>query len=168
MSRPAVILDLDSTLADTRQRHHIAEAIRNSTDPDVTWLHYSEAHVHDKPVAATVRLVNALHTDIFLLVLTGRDASTYVSTMKQLHDWDVLPDALSMRESGTDDYQWPVEVWKAQRALIYADKHDLEYMFAVDDWPPVRTELEKIGIPTIVPLPPGMTYCENCIAQVNR
>jgi hypothetical protein len=110
MRKPAVIFDLDSTLADTRHRQWMIPFIkakraapghpRYSGNP-VTWDDYSMACSGDTPIPGPVflaQLFRAMNHEVY--IVSGRSAAARVLTEKWLKTHDIPWDGIFLRPAG--------------------------------------------------------------------
>lgn len=145
-----VFVDLDSTLADTRQRHAlIDEDDRERTD----WIRYALACANDVPVPGVVRLVEMLAlAGYFVVILSGRAHEASSLTIEWLRRHSIPYHDLLMR--GPNQHGTPAE-FKVRQLLAWMQGHpDHEPMLVIDDWPDVRDLMEAIKIPTLLVSPP--------------
>lgn len=143
--RLAVLFDLDSTMADTRNRRHLVPSgpVRDDTS---AWEEYSAACSSDEPIPAIQQLwALTAAARLGRVILSGRNDSARPQTEAWLRDhyigdWDDLvlrPDG----ENGLTD-------WKARAVRDLENRYD--FALAVDDWPPGAEVTEALGIPTLV------------------
>lgn len=134
----SVIVDLDSTLADTRQRSHLTP----HKLPGTTWDDYSMHCADDTPIPGTVALVRALGSTNRIRIVSGRSIRALELTVAWLARYDVTWDMIRLRRD--DDSEDPVEYKKAALREI----PDTEaVMLGLDDWPPVIAMWAEHGIP---------------------
>jgi hypothetical protein len=138
-----VVVDIDSTLADTRQRHGKSP----HSDPSATWLSYGLLCADDVPIIGTVRTVQMLfqagHT---IHIVTGRGEEVRVLTEKWLIKNGIFFHSLTMRqEHESEDH---VEYKRSH--LLRLKKHEsLPALLAIEDWPDVVEMYEAEGVPTL-------------------
>lgn len=95
-----VLVDLDSTLADTRPRRHLSPTV----DPTKTWLDYSLGCADDLPMPGVIKLVSLLRAAGWRIeIVTGRHAQARADTIDWLRRHDVPYHRLRMREPGDPD-----------------------------------------------------------------
>ncbi len=131
--RPAVIVDIDGTLADVRHRlHHI----RGGGGRD--WKAFFEAMDRDTPIESVIRWVRNLPPDYDVVVVTGRPEHYRRRTEAWLKRQAIPYSRLFMRRDG--DHR-PDYVAKAEflRELP-------RVAFAIDDRPQVCAMWKKNGV----------------------
>lgn len=161
--RPRIIFwDLDSTIADTRQRWHLI----NTEDRDSTdWRAYSMACVDDEPNEGVITLMRLLYQFGFLnVILSGRDEDARDLTTEWLQKHDVPHVDLLLRKRPDHESYGRNAEYKARRIQEWCkdmglrlDKH---VYLMVDDWPDVEPAMKEIGIPTLVVRAPGLETVE--------
>jgi|SRR5882724_6421216 len=160
-----VVVDLDSTLADTRQRHHLSP----TEDPTKTWVDYAGACIGDAPIEGSIALVRLLYPHYFIYILTGRDGSSRLQTETWLDIHGVPYDSLRMREIGDiegNGHYKATEIEKMRRAG-FRDK------LFIDDWPSVCETVENEGTPALCVNPRYIDlsmkgYAELVAAQIDN
>lgn len=95
----AVLVDLDSTLCDTRHRWHLSPM----ADPESSWHAYCAARMGDLPILGTVTLVRLLYPHHQVHVCSGSDDSSGDVTRSWLAMHRVPYDVLRQRPAG--DYR---------------------------------------------------------------
>jgi phosphoglycolate phosphatase-like HAD superfamily hydrolase len=143
----AVLWDLDSTLADTRQRQPMVAAIRESGNTGPTWVDYSMACEQDAPVAGAVALVRLLHGQLLQYGVSGRNLSAELITRKWLHRYRVPLDDVFLRadDAYTPNGEFKVSVITKLRAA------DIEVVLLVDDWRETAEYVSKeTGVPVLL------------------
>lgn len=143
-----VVVDLDSTLADTRHRHH-----RTPTeDPTQTWTDYAMHCADDTPMVATVRLVEMLEQAGYdIHIVSFRDISALELTEAWLEKHKIPYRELTLKgvdvDQGTlgnhDDYKA-----LAVQKLLDEGRH---VALVLDDWPGVRKAVwDKCKVPVLI------------------
>jgi phosphoglycolate phosphatase-like HAD superfamily hydrolase len=147
-TKDVAFFDLDSTLADTRQRHHIIDEYV-SRGEQVDWERYSMACEGDTPFPGTVRLTQVLHGAGYLVVIvTGRSVAAIQPTLRWLADHHVKYTNLIMREYGDET---PNEEFKVTRIKRWMAEHRVvEPMLVVEDWPIAARDMEAQGWPVLL------------------
>jgi hypothetical protein len=137
--------DLDSTLADTRHRHHLI-----SPDGATDWTAYSLACGGDALVGPVAALWRALPPGTARVVVSARDRAAEAPTRRWLADHNLWPDLMVL---GPVPEGMSHEAWKVSRirALMWRYGH---HVFHVDDWPPVGAACARAKIECIVVTPP--------------
>jgi phosphoglycolate phosphatase-like HAD superfamily hydrolase len=152
MTPRAVFVDLDSTLCDTRHRWHMIVQ-GDDRDTATDWVAYAMACADDAPVWPAIQLVNLLAHGCAIVVLTGRSEDARALTETWLESHDVAYDDLIMRHP-----EWRVgvsnAVFKREMVTEWCSRHPgIEPALMIDDYVPVRDELDQIGVPTLVVTP---------------
>lgn len=134
-----VTFDLDSTLADTRQRHHLINPDGVSTD----WRAYSMACANDEPVEAVFMLARALQAAGHALwIVSARDEAARDLTTHWLIYNGLEPDGIILDNhehlGGHDSYKLAM-IRDLERYT------GLPHMLHVDDYPPVAERLRASG-----------------------
>jgi hypothetical protein len=141
-----VFFDLDSTLADTRQRWGLI----NEEDPDSTdWVAYAQACADDVPFAGPAALIRLLWKAGYrVVILTGRSGESEGVTRKWLMEHSIPFDHLVMREKGNKyEANGP---WKARKLKEFVKAHPrVKPVLMVDDWPDVKIHVEAAGVPVL-------------------
>jgi len=138
----AVIFDLDSTLSDTQQRHHLSPFV----DPTRTWDDYSLSAEYDAPILGTIQLVRMLIPNYELHILTGRRETAMSITKTWLAKHRVPWDVLRMRNESDP---FTNEDYKLQYLEQLIARGITPVLF-VNDWPEeCKVVEEKLGVPTI-------------------
>lgn len=145
LRRPGiVVVDKDSTLADTRGRRDLCP----TANPDRTWDDYHAAAAADPPLAATVALVRLLHAAGHPIhILTWAPATYLDATVGWLSRHDIPHVALQMRPTslgpGEDSTAWKL---RQLRKLSNTGAVDL----VIEDWPEVVVAVEReLHIPVL-------------------
>jgi len=130
-NRPrTVFFDLDSTLCNTSQRHHL---INQEDKPSTDWVAFSMACGEDTPFPGAVRLAQLLYeTGFRIVILTGRDEPARNLTVSWLLRHGVSFDDLLMRVEGDDRHN---PEYKADRIVEYCEQTGAIPELLVDDWP---------------------------------
>lgn len=128
-SKPrAVVVDLDSTLADTSHRRHLAPP-REAADRASEWLPYALACTDDDPILGTRALVGLLAEVVEVVILTGRNEGAREATEAWLARWAIRCDRLVMRPEHEDR----LHSWKADMLDALGEEYDV--VLAIDDMP---------------------------------
>jgi hypothetical protein len=141
--KPAVIVDVDGTLADVSGiRHYVLD------DPHKKLygkFHGASALV--RPIAEVAAVTRALHAaGLTIIVLTSRREQWRHVTRRWLAKWEIPFHALGMRadhDNRRDD--------DVKRDLLIRMKHlyDVDPVLAIDDNPTVIALWRSLGIPTV-------------------
>lgn len=94
---PAVVIDLDGTLASNQWREHFVDR----DEPD--WHAFFASMEHDAPVPPLVELTRWLSRDVEVIVVTGRPADWEPTVRRWLGEHGVMYDELFMRPA--DDHR---------------------------------------------------------------
>ncbi len=146
MAQPAVIVDLDGTLASVTWRvHHVRGRPRD-------WERFFAGMGEDAPVPWVVELLRADHGDAAKLIVTGRPDDYREVCERWLAEHDVPYDQLLMRRGG--DFR-PDHVVKAELYERHIrDRFDVA--FVVDDRPAVVQMWRARGLHVVQPTDPGL------------
>lgn len=125
--KPAIIVDLDGTIADTQHRlHHLMKEPKD-------WAAFTAACIHDTPVDYVIQLVRAMHKfGVAVFIFTARVQVMRSQTMQQLRTWKVPYTRLMMRNDGDTT---PDEVLKLAWLKQIHQHHNV--LFAIEDRPEV-------------------------------
>lgn len=135
-----VLFDLDSTLANTSHRHHLAP----TRDSSKTWADYAAACIYDVPIAGTVRILHMLMPHKQIHIISGRDGSAYDKTAWWLRKNWIYHDRLTLREND--------ELSNAEIKVNYIKKlreEGLNPELLFDDWPSTVAAVEAVGVPVV-------------------
>ena len=141
--------DLDSTLADTRHRHHMIDP-EGRTD----WRAYSLACGDDKPIHSTLALARALQAAGHpVWIVSGRDAAALTHTRTWFRrSAGFTPDGYVL-DSGGLDYATHEE-YKVKAVALAEALAGRPHALHVDDWPPVARALNAAGRECLIVTPP--------------
>ena len=143
-----VTFDLDSTLCDTRHRHHMIDRV-NGTD----WSAYSKACTKDRVIHASRALLQALQVaghDIHFV--TGRTESARPETEEWLSNVFPVYAGLWMDDTSEVDHVTAFgshAAYKVHRIKQVSKETGQKVLLHVDDWADVKVALEAAGIPCI-------------------
>lgn len=148
-ARPVVCVDLDSTVCDTRHRHHLVLPgdERDQTD----WVAYSLACADDEPIDGVVQLVQLLAPHHHIAFVSSRDEQARKLTEQWLLEHEVPYDALFL--GGTDDVPQGLEEFKVHHVQRLKDL-GYEVALVVDDLPSLADAMSVIGVSTLTVRPP--------------
>ena len=121
-----VIVDIDNTLAINKKRYQLATKSDGSIDWDI--LYDYKNVISDKPNYPMIDIVNHLHTEYGIYILTSRPRLILNSTQDWLETYGVNYDGLFMR-SEENHYIKDVEL----KRNMYIDFIDDEVFCAFDD-----------------------------------
>ena len=121
-----VIVDIDNTLAINKKRYELATKPDGSIDWDI--LYDYKNVISDEPNLPMIEIVNNLHTDYKIYILTSRPRMILNSTQDWLETHGVNYDGLFMR-SEENHYIKDVEL----KRNMYIDFIDDEVFCAFDD-----------------------------------
>ena len=144
--RPAVIFDRDGTLASC-QRHLVSDGQKN-WDEFNGWLPF-DAVVRE--VAALFQLIRQ-HTDLALIVTTGRTDNLRPQMLAWLEKYALTPDRLYMRRHGDQ------RVDSTVKREIYVNfiEPEFDVQLVVDDRPQVVEMWRSIGLPVLAVSDPSI------------
>lgn len=142
----AISFDLDSLLADTRQRQWMVPKIR--AKEGLTWDDYSMACEKDEPIMANIYLLRTFREGGFkILINTGRSECAKAKTVAWLFRYGIPFDDLRMRPMG---YHVRNGVLKREAIEAFEAEHHTRVVLHVDDWDEVVPDLDQLGIPTVI------------------
>ncbi|MEA3216025.1 MAG: hypothetical protein QOJ19_2181 [Acidimicrobiia bacterium] len=133
----AVVVDIDGVIADNRHRLHYLD--RRPKD----WDRFFAAADADVPIAAGLRLLDALDPEVAIVLLTGRPVRLRGLTVDWLERHGVAWDLLGMRP---DDDRSQATNFK-RRAVDALNGLGWDIELAIDDEPAVADAYERAGIP---------------------
>lgn len=142
-SRMEVVLsDIDSTLADTRQRRFACPTV----DPLRTWTEYAMLCGSDDPIWATIRVLKMFHAAGYgIHLITGRPERTRKLTVSWLLRFDVPYDELRMRPDSV-----PIETSLKVAYVQTLRAQGFEPVLFLEDWPAEAAAIEKeTGVPVL-------------------
>jgi hypothetical protein len=160
MTNTVVLYDLDSTLRDSRQRHHLSPA----KDSTKTWHDYSMAAIHDTPMIGPIQSMLLHHRHHQVHILSGSNDSAREVAVRWLTACAPWYDHLQLRADGDT-----TENGEYKAAYINGLKdRGLIPVLMYEDWPPAADTIFRLtGVPVVVVNP--CYPCENCgIDQVTR
>ena len=140
---PAVIIDVDGTLADVASiRHYVLDDPRNR---NFQKFHGASAFV--EPVAEVAAIARALDAaGLTIVVLTSRKEHWRSLTRAWLAKWDIPFFALGMRSD--DDDRRDADV-KRDLLDVMSHRYDVRPVLAIDDNPVVIALWRSLDIPTV-------------------
>ena len=144
--RPAVIVDLDGTLASVEWRlHHLQQR-------PADWRAFFAGMGDDAPVPWVVELLRADHGEAARLLVTGRPDDYRGVCEQWLARHEIPYDELHMRRAGDrrPDHVVKGELFEDEIAPRY------EVAFVVDDRPPVVDMWRRLGLYVIRPTDPAL------------
>lgn len=139
LKRSIVTFDLDSTLADTRHRHHMIKP--EGTD----WKAYSLACRDDAPIWPAINMLRAFAASHDIWIISGRDHAAYDMTMDWLYRHLIEPAGVILQT------RWAAHVYPdhLDYKLAMVDRVEQhtaqQVVLHVDDWPPVVKHLLAHG-----------------------
>lgn len=145
-----VIFDLDSTLADTRQRR-----VFMPTNPQgpADWVDYHSRCTEDAPIPGRIALARLLSGRHRVIIVTARpnEETVKARTVAWLYEHRVpFRDIVFMPLDETRS----TGEWKAAEVARLQELFDV--VLFVDDWWQNGDELEKLGVPFLHVTPPGI------------
>lgn len=143
--RKVIIFDLDSTLADSRQRHHLSPFV----DPTKTWDDYSLACGDDTPITGNIALLKILSEIYDIHILTGRRDVARNLTEPWLQKYGANYEVLRMRLDSDDPSNLEYKI-----GYIEELRKTREVVLIVDDWPAHSFAMEeRLKIPVVITNP---------------
>lgn len=138
MNTPAIIVDLDNTLCDTRHREHlVAQRPRN-------WVAYSMACVADPCIEWVADVVRSWSVAVqgSVFILSGRNSEARQETVVWLRQHRIPWLEVILRKPNEHEPNAAYKVKHAQRI-----QQDYDVQFILDDHPGVIQAMSEIGIP---------------------
>lgn len=152
MPAETIVFDLDSTLADTSQRHHIIDQI-HADPPTANWVDYSMACADDTPIEGVIKLLNLLSTHFIIVIVTGRSILAREETEAWLSLYKVNYARLIMRPVvHQNEHTHSNAVWK-KLMMLELRQEGYRIVLFIDDWPDCAREAAKIGIQSVITVP---------------
>lgn len=132
----AVVSDIDSTLADTRHRHHLSPAHNG----DNTWIDYAQACANDAPMWGPIRVLQAFAKLGHSVHLISKRAETVRSlTDSWLNKYEVPFNTLRLH--GPLDPE-DSALYKIQH-IRYLQDRGMRPILILEDWKPIADKVEK-------------------------
>jgi uncharacterized HAD superfamily protein len=122
---PAVVFDMDGVLSDASRRQHFIEY------PFPDWEAFFHACGDDELISEVARLLDVIHDDHRIVLLTARPIRVQPQTLAWLERYELRWDALIMREYG--DYM-AARVFK-QRTVRELRDREFDLRLAFEDDP---------------------------------
>lgn len=139
---PVALFDLDSTLADTRNRREHCPTV----NPDATWDEFFAACGDDDPVPGPVQLARLVHQlGLAFDIVTWRPDRFRDTTRVWLRRHRIFPRVLRMREDGDGEDS---NVFKVAYVAQLRAQGDTPVLL-VDDWPQTAAAVQAVGVPTL-------------------
>ncbi len=141
--KPAVIVDVDGTLADVSGiRHYVLD------DPHRKLFHkFHAASVFVEPIAEVAAITKALHaTGLTIIILTSRREQWRHITRTWLNKWEIPHHALGMRADHDDRRDDDVKRDLHDRMC---ELYGVTAVLAIDDNPTVIALWRSMNIPTV-------------------
>jgi hypothetical protein len=140
-----VFVDLDSTLSNSLQRHHLIDEDWDKTD----WQAYALASRDDEVFVGVAQVVRMLfQAGHAIVIVSGRDVAARDITLAWLKANEIPYDGISMRPVG--DVR-PNEELKVALMTEHLQRWGREApTLVLDDWPPLVAEMEKLGWPLLL------------------
>lgn len=136
-----VCADIDSTLADTRQRRHLCPTV----DPSRTWDEYATTCGMDAPITGTITVLRMLHAAGYgIHLVSNRPAAALPMTVSWLSRHDVRYHAIRLRRSDED---LATDIKVAYLAEIRG--YGFNPVLFVEDWPVTAAAIEAEGVPVL-------------------
>lgn len=160
--RVAALWDLDSTLRDSAQRHHLSP----SRCPGATWDSYSAAGIDDEPMHGTIMTLRLFHAaGLRNHVISGSSESARELSLEWLDRHVGLQHIESVRLRGADDRR-ENGAYKAA-CVEEVREHGLIPVVFFEDWIPAAERIEReAGVPVVVVNP--RYPCKNCGMTVEQ
>jgi beta-phosphoglucomutase-like phosphatase (HAD superfamily) len=147
-ARTAVLFDLDSTLRNSRQRHHLSPAkIKDRKLVPADWHAYSAAGIHDEPMPGSVTALKLHWPHHQIHIISGSNASAMNYTMQWLAEHIGLSylDQIQLRADGDDTENGLYKVRYARSV----EARGVRVVLVYEDWPPAVQALLEAEYPTV-------------------
>lgn len=141
--RPAILLDIDGTIADSRHRHHLIEG-KDARAPK-TWREHSLACVDDPPIEGMVTLVRMLAETHAIIVCSGRTDVALEETEAWFREHGVPFDRVILRPDGVASSNGVLKVGVVKDL----EAEGYRVVLAFDDYIKTVRALTDYGIPTV-------------------
>jgi hypothetical protein len=140
--KTAVLVDLDSTLCDTRHRWHLSPM----ANPLSSWDIYCAARMGDLPIPGTVTLVRLLYPHHQVHICSGSGASSAKVTRSWLDLHRVPYDALRQRPEGNHEPNADLKIAYIEQLHACG----LQVVLFLEDHPDVGLQIpERTGVPVL-------------------
>lgn len=142
--KTAVIYDLDSTLADTRHRWHLAPAEGNT----YTWMDYAGACGKDPVIRGTAERMKMDWQQHEVHIASGRSGESYPQTVSWLESNALRPwyDYLTLRGIGDDRANSQIKIDR----ILYVESQGIQVVMVYEDHPAVgRAIIAATGVPVL-------------------
>lgn len=138
-----VLVDLDSTLYNTKHRDHLAPEDREDTQ---NWVPYSMACFGDTVVESVKTVVNMLAKDHLIFIVSGRNNEAYAQTVYRLLEDDVTHDIIRLHTQHDlrNNAEFKVAYLHKLQSLGY------EVVLFIEDQVSVAEAIEEAGVPVLV------------------
>lgn len=133
------MFDLDSTLASTIDRGHLAPRDRINGD----WAEFSNECLNDKPIEGTVKLARMLYRTHRIVVCSGRDIRALHKTQIWLAKYEVPYDELYLCDYSQEYVS--NGIYKAKHVQKLRERGYNPVLF-VEDWPASAECIEAVGV----------------------
>jgi hypothetical protein len=159
----AVLLDLDSTLRNSRQRHHLSPTQKNvpgePLDPHANWHEYSMAGINDEPMRGPITALRLLWPHHQIHIVSGSNESARGNTTQWLDrhvglDWI---DGIHLRAEDDFTESGPYKV----AHILALRRRGIEPVLFFEDWAPAAQYIEAVGEVPVVCVNPCYP-CKTC------
>lgn len=141
-----VCSDIDSTLADTRQRRKFCPTV----DPTRSWTEYAMLCGQDAPMIGNIRALQMFHAAGYgVHLITNRPEPARRLTTAWLAEHHVPYEELRMRPRESEIPGVDLKVGY----ITYLRVHGYEPVLFMEDWPAEAAAIEAEGVPVICPNP---------------
>jgi hypothetical protein len=144
----AVLFDLDSTLRNSRQRHHLApKRVDGALDPTADWHDYSAAGIHDEPMVGPITALKLHYPHHQTHIISGSNGSAMNYTVGWLDTYVGLQylDHIQLRADGD---RTPSGLYKVSYARK-VEARGVKVVLVYENWVPAVRELQEAGFPTV-------------------
>lgn len=153
-----VLVDLDSTLCDTRHRWKHSpidpktgewRVPAESAEAVEGWEEYSMYCFMDQPILGVMRIVEMLHSSgSYVHIVSGRDECALDRSRLWLDVFGVPYHTISLKRKGAD--------WGNHKVNIINEfrRGGINPTLFIEDWPKMAEEIEAAGVPVLRVRPP--------------
>lgn len=146
---PVAVVDMDSTVCDTRHRRHLAPVGPNKSLL-AAWEKYSLGCPGDSVILGAATLIRLLHGPNLVFLLTSRNDIAEQESLNWLAANHLPFDRLRMRAPDEDQPDNPTD-WKVAVVDQWM-REGWNIQLFIDDWAETCTAItERLGVPTLTP-----------------
>jgi hypothetical protein len=153
-ARTAVLFDLDSTLRNSRQRHHLSPKAAGAN-----WHDYSMAGINDEPMQGPITALRLFWPHHQIHIVSGSNESARANTAQWLDRHVGLNwiDGIHLRAEEDFSESGPYKV----AHVLALREQGIETVLFFEDWPPAAQYIEAVGLVPAVCVNPCYP-CKTC------